>query len=124
MVERGATDRERPRHRSQHGFTDTRLRRDGMAQIVRQKMSRHDDARSLLRALPSQRSISFPTSRPKPPAVRLHPGASTSSDEALKHLCPEINATETHFPGKHRAAFGHRIGVGAKPLSFCEIRII
>jgi hypothetical protein len=31
--------------------------------------------------------------------IRLHPLANTSSDEALRHLCTELNATETLFPG-------------------------
>jgi hypothetical protein len=30
--------------------------------------------------------------------VRLDPLANTSSDEAARHLCTEINATETIFP--------------------------
>jgi hypothetical protein len=70
-----------------------------MAQIVRQKMSRHDDARSLLRAVYSTEVDLIPNQEAKTLTVRLHPLANTSSDEALSHLCAEINATETHFPG-------------------------
>ncbi|MBV9531262.1 MAG: hypothetical protein JO283_09370 [Bradyrhizobium sp.] len=70
-----------------------------MAQIVRQTMSRHDDARSLLRAVYSTDVDLIPDQEAKILTVRLHPLANTSSDEALKHLCAEINATETHFPG-------------------------
>jgi hypothetical protein len=70
-----------------------------MAQIVRQKMSRHDDARSLLRAVFSTDVDLIPDEEAKTLTVRLHPLANTSSDEALKHLCAEINATETQFPG-------------------------
>jgi hypothetical protein len=70
-----------------------------MAQIVRQKMSRHDDARSLLRAVYSTEVDLIPDQEAKTLTVRLHPLANTSSDEALKHLCAEINATETQFPG-------------------------
>jgi hypothetical protein len=70
-----------------------------MAQIVRQKMSRHDDARSLLRAVYSTEVDLIPDEEAKTLTVRLHPLANTSSDEALKHLCAEINATETQFPG-------------------------
>jgi len=70
-----------------------------MAQIVRQKMSRHDDARSLLRAVYSTEIDLIPDEEAKTLTVRLHPLANTSSDEALKHLCAEINATETQFPG-------------------------
>ncbi|MGH8478590.1 MAG: putative transposase [Gammaproteobacteria bacterium] len=31
--------------------------------------------------------------------VRLHPLANESADAAIRHLCAEINATETLFPG-------------------------
>jgi hypothetical protein len=70
-----------------------------MAQVVRQKMSRHDDARSLLRAVYNTEVDLIPDEEAKTLTVRLHPLANTSSDEALRHLCAEINATETQFPG-------------------------
>jgi outer membrane murein-binding lipoprotein Lpp len=70
-----------------------------MAQIVRQTMSRHDDARSLLRAVYSTEVDLIPDQEAKTLTVRLHPLANTSSDQVLKHLCAEINATETEFPG-------------------------
>jgi hypothetical protein len=70
-----------------------------MAQIVRQTMSRHDDARSLLRAVYSTEVDLIPDEEAKTLTVRLHPLANTSSDEALRHLCCELNATETQFPG-------------------------
>ena len=70
-----------------------------MAQIVRRKMSRHDDARSLLRAVYNTEVDLLPDEQAKTLTVRLHPLANTSSDEALRHLCAEVNATETQFPG-------------------------
>jgi Transposase protein len=70
-----------------------------MAQIVRQKMTRHDDARSLLRAVYSTEIDLIPDQQAKTLTIRLHPLANTSSDHALKHLCEAINATETQFPG-------------------------
>jgi hypothetical protein len=70
-----------------------------MAQIVRQKMARHDDARSLLRAIYSTEVDLLPDLEAKTLTIRLHPLANTSSDEALRHLYTEINATETVFPG-------------------------
>jgi hypothetical protein len=70
-----------------------------MAQIVRQKMSRHDDARSLLRAIYSTEIDLIPDEQAKTLTVRLHPLANTSADETLRHLCAELNATETQFPG-------------------------
>jgi hypothetical protein len=70
-----------------------------MAHIVRQKMTRHDDARSLLRAVYSTEIDMIPDEQAKTLTIRLHPLANTSSDEAVRHLCDEINATETLFPG-------------------------
>jgi hypothetical protein len=70
-----------------------------MAHIVRQKMTRHDDARSLLRAIYSTEVDIIPDEQAKTLTIRLHPLANTSSDEAIRHLCHEINAAETQFPG-------------------------
>ena len=65
-----------------------------MAQILRQTMSRHDGARSLLRAVHSTGDLIFDHEAKTP--HRLPP---PSSHQALTHLCAEINATETQFPG-------------------------
>ena len=70
-----------------------------MAQILRQKMTRHDDARSLLRAIYSTEADIVPDPRAKTLTIRLHPLANASSDLAVRHLCAELNATETLFPG-------------------------
>jgi uncharacterized protein (DUF2267 family) len=70
-----------------------------MTQIVRQKMSRHDDVCSLLRAIFSTDVDLIPDEEAKTLTVRLHPLANTPSDEALKHLWAEIDAAETQFPG-------------------------
>jgi len=70
-----------------------------MVQIVRQKMTRHDDARSLLRAIYSTEIDLLPDLQAKTLTIRLHPLANPSSDEAVRHLCAEINAAETLFPG-------------------------
>jgi len=70
-----------------------------MAQLVRQKMTRHDDARSLLRGVYSTEVDIVPDLQTKTLTVRLHPLANRSSDDAVRHLCAELNATETLFPG-------------------------
>jgi hypothetical protein len=70
-----------------------------MVQIVRKKMTRHDDARSLLRAIYSTEIDLLPDLQAKTLTIRLHPLANPSSDEAVRHLCAEINAAETMFPG-------------------------
>jgi len=70
-----------------------------MAQIFRQKMARHDDARSLLRAIYSTEVDILPDPQAKTLTIRLHPLANRSSDHAVSHLCDELNATEALFPG-------------------------
>jgi hypothetical protein len=70
-----------------------------MVQIVRQKMTRHDDARSLLRAIYSTEIDLLPDLQAKTLTIRLHPLANPSSDQVVRHLCAEINAAETLFPG-------------------------
>jgi hypothetical protein len=70
-----------------------------MAQILRQNMTRHDDARSLLRAIYSTEVDIVPDPQANTLTIRLHPFANTSSDLAVRHLCAELNTTETLFPG-------------------------
>lgn len=70
-----------------------------MVQIVRQKMSRHDDARSLLRAIYNTEVDIIPDMEARTLTIRLHPLANNSSDRAVRHLCEELNSTETVFPG-------------------------
>jgi prepilin-type processing-associated H-X9-DG protein len=70
-----------------------------MVQIARQKMTRYDDARSLLRAIYSTEVDLVPDPQAKTLTIRLHPLANLSSDIAVRHLCAEINVTETLFPG-------------------------
>jgi hypothetical protein len=70
-----------------------------MAQLVRHKMTRHDDARSLLRGVYSTEVDIAPNLQAKTLTIRLHPLANRSSDDAVRHLCAELNATETLFPG-------------------------
>jgi hypothetical protein len=62
-------------------------------------MTRHDDARSLLRAIYSTEVDIVPDLQANTLTIRLHPLANTSSDLAVRHLCAEFNTTETLFPG-------------------------
>jgi hypothetical protein len=70
-----------------------------MVQLLRQRMMRHDDARSLLRAVYNAEADIAPDPQAKTLTVRLHPVANRSSDDAISHLCAELNATETLCPG-------------------------
>ena len=70
-----------------------------MAGIVREKMSRGDDARSLLRAIYATEADIVPDAAAGTLVVRLHNLANRSSGETLQYLCAELNATMTRFPG-------------------------
>jgi transposase-like protein len=69
-----------------------------MANVLHDVMRRHDDARSLLRALYSNDADLLPDHEAGTLTVRLHHLANRSSDVAIHHLCSELNATETIFP--------------------------
>ncbi|MCI0423445.1 MAG: hypothetical protein L0312_30215, partial [Acidobacteria bacterium] len=70
-----------------------------MAYVLREQMARFDDARSLLRALYRTEVDLLPNEQEGTLTVRVHHLANHSSDEAIRHLCAELNATETPFPG-------------------------
>lgn len=70
-----------------------------MATIVREKLRRHDDARSLLRAAYATEADLIPDENAGTLTVRLHHLANRMSSEVLRHLCEELNATMTRFPG-------------------------
>lgn len=70
-----------------------------MAGIVRETMSRTDDARSLLRAIYATEVDLLPDYEAETLTVRLHQLANRSSGRTVRHLCGELNATKTTFPG-------------------------
>ena len=90
-----------------------------MVQIVRQKMKRHDDARSLLRAIYSTEADILPD----PQAKTLSPSASTrlpTNPPTMGHrfrtsLRSSFNRNRNIIP-RNRAAPEIRIGVGSNSL--------
>jgi predicted nucleic acid-binding Zn-ribbon protein len=70
-----------------------------MAQMARETMRREDDARSLLRALYSTEADLLPDENAGTLTVRVHHQANRCADEVIRHLCTELNQTETIFPG-------------------------
>ena len=70
-----------------------------MAQILKEKMARHDDARALLQSIYSTEADLIPDEATGTLTVRLHNMASRNHDVAVGHLCEELNATETVYPG-------------------------
>ena len=69
-----------------------------MVHVLRDVLSRHDDARALLRALYCNEADLLPDYQAGTLTVRLHHLATHSSDDAIRHLCSELTATETIFP--------------------------
>ena len=70
-----------------------------MAQIAREKMARIDDARALMRQLYRSEVDLIPDHINKTLTVRLHHLTTNVHDQIITHLCNELNATETLFPG-------------------------
>ena len=70
-----------------------------MAHLVREALVRTDDARALLREVYRTTADLRPDPVQRTLTVRLHPLASRAHDQAVRHLCDELTATETVFPG-------------------------
>jgi hypothetical protein len=70
-----------------------------MAQILREQLERLDDARALLREIYRTEVDLVPDHTQKTLTVHLHHAASALQDRAILHLCSELTATETVFPG-------------------------
>lgn len=76
-----------------------------MVNIVREVMSREDDARSLVRSLYETEGDIIPDEKNNILRIRLHHQANRSADKALEHLCTTLNETETIFPGTRLRLF-------------------
>ncbi|MFQ5931578.1 MAG: putative transposase [Nitrospiraceae bacterium] len=70
-----------------------------MVQIVREKLSRRHDARALLRQVYGTEVDLKPNLQENTLTVRLHHLTQAAHDEAIRHLCRQLNETETIFPG-------------------------
>ena len=70
-----------------------------MATIVREKLTREDDARSLLRDLFRSDADIHPDKEAGVLHVRVHAFANPRSNRAVQHLLDQLNAAEFKFPG-------------------------
>ncbi len=70
-----------------------------MVSCVRELMSRTEDARSLTQALYKTEVDLIPNEQNGTLTVRLHQLANRSTGKIIQHLCKELNATCTQFPG-------------------------
>ncbi len=69
-----------------------------MASLLRDKLHRADDARALLRQIYTTEVDLIPDLETKTLTVRLHHLTQSAHDQAVRHLCAQLNATETIFP--------------------------
>jgi hypothetical protein len=70
-----------------------------LVQVVREKLARPEDARTLIRQVFASSVDLSPDLKQKTLTVPLHRLSSPIHDAALEHLCAELTATETSFPG-------------------------
>ncbi len=70
-----------------------------MAMIVRTKLARSDDARSLIREIFATEADLIPDEENKTLTVQLHHLTNHLSDQAARNLAANLNATETIYPG-------------------------
>jgi hypothetical protein len=70
-----------------------------LAQLAREKINRLDDARSVIRQIFRTEVDLLPDQRNKTLTVRLHPMSTQAHDQVVHHICTELTATETVFPG-------------------------
>jgi hypothetical protein len=70
-----------------------------LAQLAREKLRRLDDARSLIRQLFRTEVDLIPDQQNKAPSVCLHPVTTQARHEVVRHICEDLTATESVFPG-------------------------
>jgi hypothetical protein len=86
----------------------------GLVPVVREKLARADDARLPVQQVLTRAVDLCPDAAAQTLTVRLHRLSSGLHDAALEHLCAELTATETVFPGTDlRLIFAP---VGSTPL--------
>jgi hypothetical protein len=69
-----------------------------LVKVVREKLTREDDARSYIRSVMQSKVNLRPEAENKVLHVEIHGTATASQDSVLRHLCEELNATETVYP--------------------------
>jgi len=83
--------------------------------VAREKLARSDDGRSLVREVLNSAADLIPDPVKKTLTVRIHRLASPIHDEALQHLCEELSATETIYPGTELTLIFQPVGATHLP---------
>lgn len=86
-----------------------------LVQVIREKLQREDDARALVRQIFESAVDLSPNQEQKTLTVRLHRLSSPAHDAALEHLCSELTASETTFPGTELRLLFEPIGTSQLP---------
>jgi len=86
-----------------------------LVQVVREKLQREDDARSLVRQIFDSAVDLCPDQQQKTLTVRLHRLSTPAHDAILRHLCAELTTSETAFPGTDLRLIFEPIGTGQLP---------
>lgn len=81
-----------------------------MAHVLRERLARQDDARTLLRRIFDNEVNLVPDLAAKTLTVRLHYLSHDAQDVAVSHLCEQLNATETVFPGTNLRLVYEQLG--------------
>ncbi|MBF0543039.1 MAG: hypothetical protein HQM08_01330 [Candidatus Riflebacteria bacterium] len=77
-------------------------------------MLRSKEVRSLLKAIYKSETDIFPDYEKNILVVSLHHLGNKSEDEAVQHLCNELNLTETIFPGTN-LKISYKLGTTQNP---------
>jgi hypothetical protein len=85
--------------------------------LAREKLSRPDDARALVRQIFESAVDLCPNLADKTLTVRLHRLSSAIHDQALEHLCAELTSTETVYPGTELRLIFQPVGTNTIPRS-------
>lgn len=85
--------------------------------LVREKLTPHDDARALVREILRSAADLHPDLEKKTLTLRLHRLAFQCHDQTLQHLCDELTATETTYPGTNLRLVYQIIGTTPIPGS-------
>jgi hypothetical protein len=85
--------------------------------LLREKLARSEDGRSVVRQILNSAADLCPNPEQKTLTVRLHRLSSQAHDQALEHMCAELTATETVYPGTDLRLIFEPVGSSQIPRS-------
>lgn len=86
-----------------------------LVHMVREKLHRLDDARALVRQVFNSAVDLCPDHQKKTLTVRVHPLSTLAHSQVLEHLCAELTATETIYPGTEFRLIFEMVGLTQIP---------